>query len=237
MSCRILSSFFNEIDVLDNFRGKVHIHDNYFIYGTLVIPSNSSKCFIVEGVRLEKQSDLVLSYRSVDPLSIGEWVDLCIYEGDILKHDDYPGYLFEPKFTNGEWKPILIYGSNGTPELSGFPKYLGEYKTAGWKFDYDWYRESIFIPKLRKISDSFTYLGSIDKYDNTLLVNEELKETNRHILSFYFDSEMGDWGGIYIVESYVGNIIAEEDPYSLKDIMKNFPIVIKLLRKRKLISF
>lgn len=232
MSCRLVSDYYLD-GVVNWFRG-IPIGKNNtdeFIFGSLDF-LNAHHCYI----SLDCDNK-----QEVNPLSVGEWVGGCIYEGDILTHPDYPDYLFEFEFFNGGWKPSVIYGTQGIPELRGFPKDLKEYGVIGWKFDYDWYSEGVSVYNLKR--DTYIYLGTIS-YDNhqDFIRNPGIYfMSNRSTISFYFESDMGDWGRIGVYEKLLAKASSSHiNTYrtlTLEDAIKEYPIVKELLNRRKLISF
>lgn len=246
MSCRLLERYFAEKhgdDIDKSFRGipvGMNICDSKnFTYGSLRISTYDSSCLIItmdSRVGEEKRS---FDWRRVHHNSVGELITNGIYEGDILIHEDYPGYLFEPQYVNGGWKPCVIYGSEGTPELSGFPKDFRDYKIHSWKFEHHlWYADSSM--GVMKPKEDLIFLGSIEKDTDNLFLTPGDDGLFRDAMNIFYESDMGDYGKIIITETTFGgnsfycHVYPEK---TIKDAIEWNPTVGYLLRKRKLISF
>ena len=173
---------------------------------------------------IEKEENLVYSesivYKNgryyftdgeeINNLTLGELIDNCIYEGDILVHSDYPGRLFEFQYYDGSWSPVVLYGTNGDMELGRFPQSTKEYTKVGWKFSYSWYPVNNFPP----IREGYIFLGWVD-----------------NVKSVYYNSQFGDIGDVLIEYGPLDFV-----NYSILKVIEMYPEIKNLLRNRKLIS-
>lgn len=173
---------------------------------------------------IEKEENLVYSesivYRNgryyftdgeeINNLTLGELIDNCIYEGDILVHSDYPGRLFEFQYYDGSWSPVVLYGTNGDMELGRFPQSTKEYTKVGWKFSYSWYPVNNFPP----IREGYIFLGWVD-----------------NVKSVYYNSQFGDIGDVLVEYGPLDFV-----NYNILKVIEMYPEIKNLLKNRKLIS-
>lgn len=173
---------------------------------------------------IEKEENLVYSesivYKNgryyftdgeeINNLTLGELIDNCIYEGDILVHSDYPGRLFEFSYYDGSWSPVVLYGTNGDMELGRFPQSTKEYTKVGWKFSYSWYPVNNF-PSIR---EGYIFLGWVD-----------------NVKSVYYNSQFGDIGDVLIEYGPLDFV-----NYNILKVIEMYPEIKNLLKNRKLIS-
>lgn len=172
MSCRLLEKYF--VEKHESFRGipiGMSLYDPLnFVYGSLRVSTYDNSCLIITSDSRVDEEKRSFTWSRVSHKSVGEFITNGIYEGDILIHEDYPKCLFELQYINGGWKPCVIYGSEGTPELSGFPGDLREYEVHSWKYEHHlWYADSSM--GVKKPREDLIFLGSIEKDTDNLFFN------------------------------------------------------------------
>lgn len=246
MSCRLLEKYFAEkhgSSIDKSFRGipiGMSLYDSLnFVYGSLRISTYDSSCLIITSDSRVDEEKRSFTWSRVSHKSVGEFITNGIYEGDILIHEDYPKCLFELQYINGGWKPCVIYGSEGTPELSGFPRDLREYSVHSWKYEhYLWYADYSLM-RVKKPREDLIFLGSIEKDTDNLYLTPGDDGIFRNSLNIFYESDMGDYGKIIITETiFAENFHTCTYPEkTIKDAIEWNPVVGDLLRKRKLISF
>lgn len=242
MSCRLLEKYF--VEKHESFRGipiGMSLYDPLnFVYGSLRISTYDNSCLIITSDSRVDEEKRSFTWSRVSHKSVGEFITNGIYEGDILIHEDYPKCLFELQYINGGWKPCVIYGSEGTPELSGFPRDLREYSVHSWKYEHHLWYADYSLMGVKKPREDLIFLGSIEKDTDNLYLTPGDDGIFRNSLNIFYESDMGDYGKIIIADtiSIENNFITYTYPEkTIKDAIEWNSVVGDLLRKRKLISF